>query len=224
MPDIDALRTRVEQVKKSIWLEKDGQRSPQNIQGGIQTTISVLSSVYGATSNQVRSFQDRVKKGQGAGDGSDRRDDYHYNRRVAGDIEAALDAALADLDAGIASPSAMRAKGEVLGDFVVLGRQALDAHNDQADRVAAVLIAASLEETLKQLGAAQSIDVYNRDMRGVIEKLKEAAVLVGAQFSLAHGLVKFRDNALHAQFDQIGRATTESALKFVEGLLSATFS
>ncbi len=64
MPDIDALRTRVEQVKKSIWLEKDGQRSPQNIQGGIQTTISVLSSVYGTTSNQVRSFQDRVKKGR----------------------------------------------------------------------------------------------------------------------------------------------------------------
>ena len=61
-------------------------------------------------------------------------------------------------------------------------------------------------------------------MRGVIEKLKEADVLVGAQFSAAHGFVKFRDNALHAQFDQISRATTESALKFVEGLLATSFS
>ena len=102
--------------------------------------------------------------------------------------------------------------------------QALDEHADEADRVAAVLVAASLEETLKQLGTARGIDVYSRDMRGVIEKLKEADVLVGAQFSAAHGFVKFRDNALHAQFDQISRATTESALKFVEGLLATSFS
>src|SRR3989442_4133252 len=193
MPDLDALRKRAEQVKKAIWREDAGGRVAQNIQGGVLTTISILSAIYGPTSTQLRSFQDRVKKGQGDNDGQA----YYYNDRVAKDIEASLDAALADFDAGIASPSAMREKGEVLGDFVVLARGALDTRTNEADLVAAVLVAAALEETLKQLGAARGIDVYDRDMRGVIENLKEADVLVGAQFSAAHGFVKFRDNALH---------------------------
>ena len=220
MPDLDALRRRAGEVRKSIWNDASGGRVAQNIQGGVLTTISILSAIYGPTSTQLRSFQDRVKKGQGESDSQA----YYFNDRVANDIEASLDAALADFDAGIASLSGMRAKGEVLGDFVVLAREALDEHSDEADRVAAVLVAASLEETLKQLGAARGIDVYSRDMRGVIEKLKEADVLAGAQFSAAHGFVKLRDNALHAQFDQISRVTTESALKFVEGLLAASFS
>src|SRR6266566_5196425 len=151
MLDLDALRKRAEQVKKAIWREDAGTRYAQNIQGGVLTTISILSAIYGPASTQLRSFQDRVKKGQGENDGTA----YFYNDRVAKDIESSLDAALADFDAGIASASAMQAKGEVIGDFVVLAHGALDAKTDEADRVAAVLVAASLEETLKQLGAAR---------------------------------------------------------------------
>ncbi len=221
MTDIEALRKRVVQLKESIWSEPgdSGKRSGRNIQGGVQTALSILSAVYGPTSNQVRSFQDRLKKGVGRHDDAD----HQYDTRLAGAIESSVDAAVADLDAGITTPFVVHAKGEILADFVTLAREALDTRTTGADRVAAVLVAAALEETLKQLGALRGVDVYSRDMRGVIQKLCDAELLVGAQFSLAQGFVKFRDHAFHGQFDEISRVTSESALTFVDGLLSTAF-
>jgi hypothetical protein len=112
----------------------------------------------------------------------------------------------------------------VLGDFVALSREVLGSRSDSTDRVAAVLGAAALEETLKQLGEVSSVDVYDRDMRGVIQKLKDAGVLVGAQSGVATGFVKFRDHAFHGQFGEIERPTTEAALAFVESLLASRMS
>lgn len=86
------------------------------------------------------------------------------------------------------------------------------------------MVAAALEETLKQLGEEKGMDVYNRDMRGVIQKLKDGGVLSGAQPSVASGYVKFRDHAFHGQFEQIERPTIESAAAFVEGLLTSRMS
>jgi hypothetical protein len=118
----------------------------------------------------------------------------------------------------------VQAKGEVLGDFVALAREALGANSDATDRVAAVLAAGALEETLKQLGELNDVDVHDRDMRGVIQKLKDADILVGAQSGTANGFVKFRDYAFHGQFDLIERPTTLAVLGFVEGLLNTRMS
>lgn len=132
--------------------------------------------------------------------------------------------ALADFEAGLSRSTRVQAQGEVLGDFVALAREALAAKSEGAERVGSVLAAAALEETLKQIGEAGGADVYNRDMRGVIQKLKDAGLLSGAQPGLANGFVTFRDNAFHGQFDRIERATTDSALAFVQGLLAERFS
>jgi hypothetical protein len=117
----------------------------------------------------------------------------------------------------------VQAKGEILGDFISLAREAL-AGGSASEKVGAVLVTAALEETLKQLGDEKGLDVYNRDMRGVIQKLKDGGVLSGAQPSVATGYVKFRDNAFHGQFEQIERPTIESAAAFVEGLLTSRMS
>ena len=57
--------------------------------------------------------------------------------------------------------------------------------------MASVLVAAALEETLKQFGSSKGLDVYGKDMRSVIELLRTAGVLVEPQFSLAYGFVAF---------------------------------
>lgn len=221
MADLERLRRRAEQLKESLWKESgEGRRTVADLQGSVQTTLSILAAVYGPQSTQMRAFQDRLKKGTGRHDNAD----HSYAMRVARDIEGAVGAAIADLEAGIASPKGTRAKGEVLGDFVTLAREALDRNDSSADRVAAVLAAGALEETLKQLGMSAGLDVYGRPMRAVIEKLKEADLLSGPEFSLAHGLVGFRDKALHAQFDDLSRGTTESALAFVEAVLLSKFA
>ncbi len=168
----------------------------------------------------MSTFMGRLEKGQGRSD--DR--EHHYNKRIAKEVESVLGAAIADYRAGFTGRVRVQAKGEILGDFVALARQALVEHHDDADRVAAVLTAAALEETLKQLGECAGLDVYNRDMRGVIQKLKNEGALVGAQAGVAFGYAGFRDSAFHGQFQDIERAATESALTFVEGLLSSEFS
>ena len=81
---------------------------------------------------------------------------------------------------GIARPRGEFPVNEILGDFMSLAREALDQRSQDADRVGAVLVAAALEETLKHLGAMHNLDVYNRDFRGVIQKLKDADILGGA--------------------------------------------
>jgi hypothetical protein len=144
--------------------------------------------------------------------------------RVANAIGGILDAALADFSAGLTGSVRLQAQGEVLGDFVALARESLNAGSEGTERVAAVLAAAALEETLKQLGAAQGVDVYNRDYRGVVQKLQDAGVLAGAQPRLAMGFSTFRDNAAHGQFELIERGTTEAALAFVEGILANRMS
>ena len=219
MVDISSIERRIQEIKGGLWETTEGRRNiPHNVSGAVQSTISVLESVYGKGSTQVARFEERLKRNLGA-------NEVHeniYNARIAKDIETILDAAVADFRAGLTTSIKARAKSEILGDFVALSRHALDERTEQADRVAAVLAAAALEETLKQLGETNGVDVYNRDYRGVVQKLKDAEVLTGAQPALAQGLSKFRDHAFHGQFEQIARATTESALAFVEGLLTTT--
>ena len=200
----DALRKRVDDIKSGIQPGK-------NTQGAVTSTLAVLRLVYGDNGPQIKAFLDRLKPGTGTND----RDRGGFDRRIAEEIVPVLDSALADFESGIAASIRALAKGEVLGDFIALAREAL---NSGADKVAAVLAAAALEETLKQLGAENGVDVYTRDFRGVVQKLKDANVLTGAQPGLANGYSTFRDRAFHGQFDQIERATTESALAFAEGL------
>ena len=215
MTMIDTLKARALALTAGLWKEHDGAKFAQNVQGAVQTTLAILASIYGGNSIQVQSFLARIAKGQGRFDAND----VQYDNRVARDIVGAVDAAIADLDSGVTSSISVTAKTEILGDFLVLARQALDTGDACAQRVAAVLTAAAMEETLKQLGLARNLDVQNRDLRGVIEKLRQEGILVGAELSLAQGLAKFRDSAFHGQFDLITVATTESAFAFVQQIL-----
>jgi len=198
---------------------ENGWREPGNVHGGVQSTLAILGLIYGNPSLQVDQFKTRLEKGHGRWDNEPKQ----WAARVGQEIEQVLDSALADFDAGITASVRIQAKGEILGDFISLARAALDA-GAGSEKVGAVLVAAALEETLKQLGEENNLDVHNRDMRGVIQKLKDGGVLSGAQPSVAAGYVKFRDHAFHGQFEKIERPTTESAAAFVEGLLTSRMS
>jgi hypothetical protein len=209
----EALRARVEAIKAGLWRirEEDNAKLANKTQGAVQSTLAILRLLYGDPSPQISAFQERLKPIHGRWD----KEPPQYDYRIAGELEPILDAAIADFEAGITGSVRAQAKGEVLGDFIGLARDALQSG---AEKVAAVLTAAALEETLKQLGAENDVDVYNRDFRGVIQKLKDASILTGAQPGAALGYSTFRDRAFHGQFDQIDRATTEGALAFTEGI------
>jgi hypothetical protein len=198
---------------------ENGWREPGNVQGAVHSTLAILAIIYGNPSPQIVQFTKRLDKGHGRWDNEPRQ----WAFRIAEEIEHVLEAALADFDAGITASVRVQAKGAILGDFIALAREALSG-GASAEKVGAVLIAAALEETLKQLGEENELDVLSRDMRGVIQKLRDAGVLAGAQPAVASGYVKFRDYAFHGQFEFIDRATIESAAAFVEGLLTSRMS
>jgi len=223
MIDREALLARVEEIKKELWTirESDKAKLPGNVEGSIQSTLGVLVAIYGNPSPQVQRFVERTR---GGGPTIGDRDGWEFKSNAAALVDNVLDSAVGDLKAGVTGSIGVQAKGVVLGDFVALAREALNQRDVPSDRVAAVLTAAALEETLKQMGEAKGVDVYNRDMRGVIQKLKDANVLKGARIGSATGFVPFRDFAFHGQFEKIDRPTTEGALAFVEGLLAEAFS
>ena len=221
--DIAQVEQRAEAIKaslKTITPEGLWTFHVQNLQGAVQGTLSILTLIYGARSLQVGQFQNRIKIGQDPGDKGGNR----YQRRVVDDVFSALDAAIADSKADLVHSERIRGKGEILGDFAATARGALDQKSPETEKVAAVLVAAALEEVLKQIGESVGINVYDRDMRSVVQKLKDAELLVGPQAGAALGYSQFRDKAFHAQFDQIERGTIESALAFVEGLVQKHFA
>jgi hypothetical protein len=223
MPSItaEALRARVEAVKAGLWRDEPGGRRLANkTQGAVLSTLSILRLLYGDPSPQIAAFQDRLRPVHGRWDN----EPAQLDERLASEIVPILDAALADFESGLTGSVRAQAKGEVLGDFIALAREALATGTGGAERVAAVLGASALEETLKQLGSENGLDVQTRDFRGVIQKLKDSGILSGAQPSVAMGYSIFRDRAFHGQFEQIDRATTESALAFTEGLLVSRLS
>ena len=185
----DKLTNRIEALKATLWADSTGRMRANPPQGAVQSTLTILASIYGTNSLQVGSFQKRIQKGVGQRDGID----TSYDVRVAEDIESVLSAASADLDSGLSQSIQATASGEVLGDFVALARTALDENTVGSDRVAAVLSAAALEETLKRLGDLNGVAVYDRDMRGVIQKLTDAEILKGPTAKVASGYVVFRD-------------------------------
>jgi len=60
---------------------------------------------------------------------------YQYQRRVADDVFSALDAAIADLKSGLVHSELIRGNGEILGDFAVTARGALEQRSPETDKV-----------------------------------------------------------------------------------------
>lgn len=125
---------------KAIASNTDGNgRTPVGLQAAIQSTLSILTLIYGGGSHQVQDFIAWSKRGAGSSDvrtGS-------FEHRVAQGLGVVLDAALADFEAGLTTSVRVQAKGEVLGDFIALARESLEEVSDGSGRVAAVLAAAA---------------------------------------------------------------------------------
>jgi hypothetical protein len=62
------------------------------------------------------------------------------------------------------------------------------------------------------------------DLSNVVDALKKAGVLQAPQLGIALSYLKFRNDALHADWQTIDRASVNSVLGFVEQLLIKHFA
>ncbi len=177
---------------------------------------SLLPAAYGPLCLQVRPLEELVAGGP-----------HKLNSGSAEHLQvatAALKTLASDVEAGLIGDLRAKVAGDVLADFIGLARAALDSDASGSVNVAAVLVAAAFEDTIRRMGERFAGVVGRPDLSDVLSKLKESGTIEGAQVGIAQSYLSFRNRALHAEWDKIDHASVQSCLAFVEALLSKHFS
>jgi hypothetical protein len=176
--------------------------------------LSVASTVYGDGSPQAELLKQHFDGTRASGTGS---------AAALADALGVLHALHDELQAGLLGDLRRQIAGGVLGDFVALAREALDERAAGSDNVAAVLAASAFEDLVRRLGDRAGV-AGRPKLHVVLEGVRSAGLLQGAQVGIAQSYLKFRNDALHADWGGIDRTGTESLLGFVEQMLLKHFS
>ena len=171
------------------------------------STQSLITAVFGLSSPHVQNFNSLYEKCHGQ--------DYDVKA-----LHAVFQSAKDDFEGGYLFNVELRVSGEVFGDFVALARQSLsEGHKD----VAAVLACAALEDVLKRYASLNQLNITDKSMTEVINALKSAGLVVGAQKSLLDAMPRLRNAALHADWSKISEPDVSSVIAFVEQFLLTKF-
>jgi hypothetical protein len=127
-----------------------------------------------------------------------------------------------EVEAGLAGNLRREITGEVLGDFLQLAKAALD-EGGEGRNVASVLAAAAFEDTIRRMGASYCGIHARDDLQSIAVALKEAGILVGAQFGTVQAQLQFRNDALHADWAKIDVIGVKTVILLVQELLLKHF-
>jgi len=179
-------------------------------------TISLLEKFYGPYSEKVKAYIELYKDYVG----NPHKLADVFERKIRSDTLGVLKSIKSEVQAGLVANLQLQAQGGIFGDFISLARHAFDESKD----VAAVLISAALEDTLKRYAVQNGLDVAEGDMPEVINALKSKGLLKGPQASVVQSYVQLRNKAFHAEWDKIEKETVNSAISFTETFLLEHFS
>jgi len=175
-------------------------------EGWATSVQSLLMAVFGSTGQQYVNFSKAYDKCNG------------YGIAKLFDL---LKSAKEDFDGGYVFNVDLRVSGEVFGDFVVLAQKALgEGHKD----VAAVLACAALEDALKRYATVNGLAVDDKSMADIVNALKGAGLVAGAQKAILDRMPTIRNYALHANWDKISEPDVGGVIGFVEQFLLTKFS
>jgi hypothetical protein len=221
IPSIRINRNTMKQETVDAWIKRaeevlqvQGYGAPTQL---YQFSLSLLTTFYGPTSVQLKALKDSIDSIQRYTKGGT------YNE-ILSHCNGVITATLADIRSGLVNNARAQMQGEVLGDLVAHSKEALDDKAESATHVAAVLIAAAFEDVLRRLAAEKAALTERPKLEQVIAVLKEAEVIKGGEISTANSYLKFRNDSLHAHWEQVHRFQVESCIAFVESLLLKHFS
>jgi hypothetical protein len=190
--------------------------APQLSQGA----ISLLTLVYGPKSSQVAQLQTDL-----AATYKNNKVGHGFGSQIVSQVaQGALKNLKREIEAGLTGNLRQQIAGEVLTDLIQLARIVLNEPGEGAKNVAAVLTAASFEDTIRRMGETLAGVMGRDDLSEVLTKLKEAGVIQSPQVGIAQSYLSFRNHALHANWEKIEREAIHSVLGFVEQLLLKHFS
>ena len=178
------------------------------------STINILEILYGANSEKMKAYVQLYQPYA-----RDQKKIYPISEAVRSDTLGVLKSIKAEVEAGLVGNLELQAQGGIFGDFITLAKESLDENKD----VAAVLVCAALEDSLKRFALQKGLDVAEEDMPQVINALKSKGILKGPQASIAQSYTKFRNKAFHASWDKIDKTSVSSAIGFTESFILENF-
>lgn len=212
--------TRIDQILSDN--ENIFQRSQNNshnanmVEKTVFGTLSILNSCYTENSQQAKSLVELRE--------SYIKSSTSYRGRYAIQIQSLINGLLntlkSDIEFNLLVSLRTQAEAQVYGDFLSLSKQLA---SDKYKESAAVLACGALEDCMKKLAIKNKISAYNMDLNEVVNSLKAAGILKGAQAGVVQSYVKLRNKAFHAQFDKIELPEIVSMVSFLEIFLLENF-
>ena len=201
----------IERVNYLLSLANQSMSDDYNVIVPIQAevvsgTIQLIETLYGANSQKYASYNNEL---------SDNKDPRERVRITLGVLKSIK----TEIEAGLVGSLELEVQGAIFGDFITLAKESLDESKD----VAAVLVSAALEDTLKRFALQNGLEVADTEMAQVINALKSEGLLKGPQAAVVQSYVKLRNKAFHAEWDQIEKETVNSAIGFTETFLLEHF-
>jgi len=200
-------------LRSTILPKKPEVFSMARLEEIVASTLSILSKVYGEENHHVEDFMEK---------------NVYYRKFTTDRYQMLLNCCVGKLKAvesdikfGLLETIEREISGEVFSDFI---RAANTSFNEGYKDIAAVLGCAALEDLLKRLAKLNTIDVEDKTMSDVVNALKKAGVIKGAQTNIVSAYVTLRNKTFHAQWDKIDNADVKSLLSFTEEMLIKHFS
>jgi hypothetical protein len=194
----------------------DTQRRRKDI---VPFSVSFLTAAYGPESMQLKSLNASLQQIMKSKDGFGMQE-IHQERVARHTVENTV----AEIRNGLIVGIRTQIAGEVLSDLLILAKEQLEGGSESAKNVAAVMVAAAYEDLIRRMGR-EFAGVHDRPkLETVIASLKDANVIQGGSIGTAQSYLKFRNDALHADWDKLERPQIQSVIAFIEGLLVKHFS
>ena len=172
--------------------------------------ISMATAFYGSGSPQaetIRRRADSISKEKGS-----TYPEIQVYEFAAGCIQNMA----AEIKNGLVQNMRLGIVGEVLSDLVSMAREALDG---KSVSVAAVLTAAAFEDLMRRLGQEKAGITSRIKLDQVLVELKEKGVLQGGEPGVAQSFLKFRNDSLHADWNNVTESQVSSCLGLLDSLI-----
>jgi hypothetical protein len=183
-----------------------------------QFAVTMLTNFYGPQSPQLTEFRDGC-------DAIRKKATYAtlIDEPVKDLALGTIKNILMELEAGLIVSVRTAVTGEVLAELLGLAKEILNEKSDTSKNVCAVLVAAAYEDMIRRMGQEFASITSRPSLQEVITALKEQNVLKGGETGTAQSYLKFRNDSLHADWENVSRSQVESCLAFVESLLLKHF-
>jgi hypothetical protein len=185
----------------------------------IQCATSMITTFYGPESAQMKVFRATM-------DGIAKEKVGYQQTKLRVNARGTIKNIKAEISAGLVKSVRALVAGEILAELVAVAKETLSETQDPevAKNIGAVLVASAFEDLLRRMGSEFAGITDRPKLEKVINILKEKEVLKGGEPAMVQGHLKFRNDSLHADWNQVERSQVDSCLALVESLLGKHFS